>query len=98
MSRWMRRGQERRPSLLEHVRDEAGDEPVEEARLGQSEAEPLDARDLIGHLRLARERFADLAEDDANADTGPDGAQAAPDPDPESGADPGRGGEREDCS
>src|SRR3974390_1391044 len=96
MSRWMRRGRVRRPCLLEYVGDEAGDQPVEEARLGQSEAQPLDAGDLIAHLRLARDRLHDPAQDDADAAAGADGAETAADPDPESGSDPG-GGERDDC-
>src|SRR5215217_6076855 len=63
--------------LLEEERDQARDEAVEEARLGQCEAEPLDAGDLVAHLRLARDRLDHLAEDDADADAGAHGAQAA---------------------
>ena len=35
--------------------------------------------DLVAHLRLARHRLDDLAEDDADADAGADGAEAAAD-------------------
>src|SRR5215218_4815789 len=58
---------------LEEEGDQARHEPVEEARLGEREAEPLDAGDLVAHLRLTRDRLDDLAEDDAGAH----GAQAA---------------------
>src|SRR5918997_2561208 len=63
--------------LLEEERDEARDEAVEEARLGECEAEPLDAGDLVAHLGLARHGLDDLAEDDADADAGAHGAEAA---------------------
>src|SRR5215217_6911398 len=53
---------------LEEEGDQARHEPVEEARLGEREAEPLDAGDLVAHLRLTRDRLDDLAEDDADAD------------------------------
>src|SRR5215218_9848750 len=62
---------------LEEEGDQARHEPVEEARLGEREAEPLDAGDLVAHLRLTRDRLDDLAEDDADADAGAHGAQAA---------------------
>src|SRR5215211_4273398 len=62
---------------LEEEGDQARHEPVEEARLGEREAEPLDRRDLVAHLGLARHGLDDLAEDDADADTGADGAEAA---------------------
>ena len=58
---------------------QAGDEAVEEARLGEREAEPLDRGDLVAHLGLAGHRLDDLAEDDADADAGADGAEAAAD-------------------
>src|SRR5262245_47798389 len=61
---------------LEEERDQARDEPVEEAGLGKSEAEPLDAGDLVAHLRLAGHRLDDLAEDDADADAGADSAES----------------------
>ena len=38
-------------------REQAGDQAVEEARLGQREAQPLELGDLVAHLRLARDRF-----------------------------------------
>ena len=59
--------------------EQAGDEAVEEARLGKREAEPLQLRDLVAHLGLAGDRFDRLAEDDADADAGADGAEAAAD-------------------
>src|SRR5215213_5556023 len=62
---------------LEEEGDQARHEPIEEARLGQREAEPLDARDLVAHLGLARDRLDHLAEDDADADAGTHGAEAA---------------------
>src|SRR5690349_9044299 len=58
-------------------RDQAGDEAVEEAGLREREAEPLDGRDLVTHLGLTSNGLDDLAEDDADADTGADGAEAA---------------------
>src|SRR5688500_13597629 len=64
---------------LEEERDQARDEPVEEACLGEGEAEPLDTGDLVAHLRLAGHRLDDLAEDDADADAGADGTEAAAD-------------------
>src|SRR3954453_18362133 len=81
--------------LLEDVGDQAGDQPVEEARLGEREPEPLNARDLVTHLRLARDRLDHLAEDDPDADTGADGTEAAADPDSEPRSDPGGGREVE---
>src|ERR1700760_4215664 len=56
---------------------QAGDEAVEEASLGQGEAEPLQLRDLVAHLRLTRDRFDRLAEDDADADAGADCAESS---------------------
>ena len=56
---------------------QARHEAVEEARLGEREAEPLDAGDLVAHLGLAGDRLDDLAEDDADADAGAHGAEAA---------------------
>src|SRR5690349_24559988 len=58
-------------------RDQTGDEGVEEAGLRQGEAEALDGRDLVTHLGLASNGLDDLAEDDADADAGADGTQAA---------------------
>ena len=65
--------------LLEEEGDQARHEAVEEARLGEREAEPLDRRDLVAHLGLAGDGLDDLAEDDADADAGADGAEAAAD-------------------
>src|SRR3954453_8838150 len=62
---------------LEEEGDEARHEPIEEARLGEREAEPLDAGDLVAHLRLAGDRLDHLAEDDADAHAGADGTEAA---------------------
>src|SRR5215213_3362576 len=62
---------------LEEEGDQARHEPVEEARLGEREAEPLDAGDLVAHLGLARDRLDHLAEDDADADAGAHRAEAA---------------------
>src|SRR5436305_14936996 len=83
--------------LLEDVGDPAGDQPIDEARLGERESEPLDARDLVTHFRLARDRLDHLAEDDPDADTGAHGTEAAADSDSEPRADPGGGREVEDC-
>src|SRR5918992_1523648 len=62
---------------LQEERDQARDQAVEEAGLREREAEPLDAGDLVAHLGLARHRLDDLAEDDADADAGADGAEAS---------------------
>ena len=59
--------------------EQAGHEAVEEACLGQREAQPLQLRDLVAHLGLARDRLDRLAEDDADADAGADGAEASAD-------------------
>src|SRR5215210_2239461 len=64
---------------LEEEGDQARHEPVEEARLGQREAEPLDAGDLVAHLGLAGDRLDHLAEDDADADAGAHGSEPAAD-------------------
>src|SRR3954447_22746887 len=62
---------------LQEEGDQARHQAVEEARLGEGEPEPLDARDLVTHLGLPGDRLDDLAEDDADAHTGADGTQAA---------------------
>src|SRR5829696_10171268 len=62
---------------LEEEGDQARHEAVEEARLGEREAEPLDAGDLVAHLGLAGHRLDYLAEDDADADAGAHGTKAA---------------------
>src|SRR5688500_2728936 len=64
-------------SLLEEEGDQARHEAIEEARLGEREAEPLDRRDLVPHLGLARHGLDDLAEDDADADPAAHRAEAA---------------------
>src|SRR5215208_374527 len=64
---------------LEEEGDEAEDERVEGHGLGEREAEPLDARDLLAHLRLAGDRLDHLSEDEADADAGADRAQARAD-------------------
>src|SRR5215218_6682295 len=56
---------------------QARDEAVEHARLGQGEAEPLDRGDLVAHLRLARDRLDHVAEDVADADAGTGGTESA---------------------
>ncbi len=62
-------------AMREEERDQAEDEGVEHDRLGQGEAEPLDRGDLVAHLGLAGHRLDDLAEDEADADAGSDGAE-----------------------
>src|SRR4051794_30709314 len=64
---------------LEEEGDEAEEEGVEADRLREGEAEPLDRRDLVAHLGLARHRLDDLAEDEADADARADGAEAGAD-------------------
>src|ERR671938_663477 len=63
-------------SAAQEERDQAEDERVEHDRLGEREAQPLDRRDLVAHLRLARDRLDHLAEDVADADARPDRAEA----------------------
>src|SRR3954468_6886588 len=65
--------------LREEEGDQAEDERVEHDRLGEGEAEPLDRRDLVAHLGLARDRLDHLAEDVADADARPDRPQAGAD-------------------
>jgi hypothetical protein len=76
--------------LLQDPGEQACDQAVEEDSLGQCESEPLDARDFVAHLWLARNGLNHLSEDDPDADAGPEGAQAAADPDSKAGADTGR--------
>src|SRR4051794_22793805 len=64
------------PTCLEEERDQAEDKRVEHDRLGKREAEPLNARDLLAHLRLAGDRLDHLSEDVADADAGTDGPKA----------------------
>src|SRR5919206_1896214 len=61
---------------LEEEGDQARHEAVEEARLGEGEAEPLDTGDLVAHLGLPGDRLDDLAEDDADADAGAHGTES----------------------
>src|SRR5581483_9170458 len=63
--------------ISEYVCDQTGNEPVEEARLGEREAEPLNVRDLLTHLRLAGDRFHRLREHHPDADPGADCAEPA---------------------
>src|SRR3954447_21956398 len=49
---------------LEEEGDQARHEPVEEARLSEGKAQPLDRGDLVTHLRLASDRLDHLAKDD----------------------------------
>jgi len=62
--------------LREHVGEQAGDQAIEEDGLGERESEPLDACDLVAHLRLTGDRLDHLAEDDPDADAGTDGTQS----------------------
>src|SRR4051794_39854108 len=64
---------------LEEEGDQAEDERVEGHGLGQGEAEPADALELVFHLRLASDRLDLLAEDEADADAGADRAKAGTD-------------------
>src|SRR5215204_1118970 len=66
-------------SISEEEGDQAEDERVEDDRLGEGEAEPLDARDLLAHLGLAGDRLDHLAEDVADADARTDRAEAGAD-------------------
>src|SRR3954451_9404732 len=66
-------------ALLEEEGDQARHQAVEEACLGEGEAQPLDGGDLIAHLGLARDRLDHLAEDDADAHAGGNGAKPAAD-------------------
>src|SRR5665213_4058106 len=56
---------------------QARHESVEEARLGKGEAQPLQLRDLVAHLRLACDCLDRLAEDHADADTGANCTEAS---------------------
>src|SRR3954464_11099184 len=69
-------------ALLEEEGDQARHEAIEEAGLGEGEAEPLDGGDLVAHLRLTRHGLDDLAEDDADAHPGAHAPQHTPAPDP----------------
>ena len=65
----------------EHVGEQAAEERVEDDRLGEREAEPLDAGELPAELGLAGDRLDHGAEDVADADAGAD--RAEPDADSE---------------
>ena len=60
----------------EDVREKAADEAVEHDRLGEREAEPLDAGQLTAELRLPGDGLDHRAEDVADADAGPERAEA----------------------
>jgi hypothetical protein len=64
---------------LEEEGDQAEDERVEGDGLGQREAEPADALQLVLHLGLAGDRLDLLAEDEADADAGADRAEPGAD-------------------
>src|SRR5690349_10033175 len=66
-------------ALLQEEGDQARHEAVEEAGLREGEAQPLDGRDLVAHLRLAGDGLDHLAEDDADADAGAHGAETTAD-------------------
>src|SRR3954470_17023585 len=55
---------------LEEESEQARDEAVEHAGLGEREAQPLDRSDLVAHLPLARDRLDHLAAAVADADPG----------------------------
>ena len=61
--------------LDEDVRQEAADQAVEDDRLGEREAEPLDALELTAELGLAGDALDHRAEDVADADAGPERAE-----------------------
>src|SRR5436189_5349009 len=60
----------------EDVGEDRAEEAVEDDRLGQREAEPLDALELSSELGLAGDRLDHRAEDVADADTGAERAEA----------------------
>ena len=59
--------------------DQAEDERVERDGLGQRESEPADRLQLVLHLGLAGHGLDLLAEDEADADAGPDRPETGPD-------------------
>src|SRR3954467_10931982 len=65
-------------SLDEDVREDRPEQAVEHDRLGEGEAEPLDALQLAAQLRLAGDRLDHRGEDVADADAGAEGAEADP--------------------
>src|SRR6476619_6411156 len=64
------------PRSDEDVGEQAADEAVEDDRLREREAEPLDARQLAAELWLASDRLDHRAEDVADADAGAQGTEA----------------------
>src|SRR6186997_2255248 len=60
----------------EDEREDPAQQPVEDDRLAECEAEPHDALQLATQLRLARDRLDHRAEDVADADAGPDRAES----------------------
>src|ERR671929_202120 len=62
--------------LDEEVGEEGAEQAVEDARLGEREAEPLDALELAAELGLARDGLDHRAEDVPDADAGAERAEA----------------------
>src|SRR5436309_971851 len=62
--------------LHQHVGEDRAEQSVEDDRLGQREAEPLDALQLAAQLGLAGDGLDHRAEDVADADTGAERAEA----------------------
>src|SRR5438477_11814182 len=61
--------------LDEDVREDRAEQAVEHDRLGEGEAEPLDALQLAAQLGLAGDRLDHRAEDVADADAGAERAE-----------------------
>src|SRR6476620_9029270 len=68
--------QESPPRSDEDVREQAADEAVEDDRLGEGEAEPLDTRELATQFWLSGDRLDHRAEDVADADAGAERTEA----------------------
>src|SRR6476659_8458516 len=64
------------PRSDEDVGEQAADEAVEDDRLREREAEPLNARELAAELGLAGDRLDHRAEDVADADAGAERTEA----------------------
>src|SRR5215831_1110108 len=73
---WIRGLVARSIGLDQDVGEDRAEEPVEDDRLGQREAEPLDALQLTAKLRLAGDGLDHRAEDVADADAGAERAEA----------------------
>src|SRR5437870_3303144 len=72
------------PSGLDKdVCEDRAEQAVEDDRLGEREAEPLDALELAAQLRLARDRLDHRPEDVADADAGAEGPEADPEGEPD---------------